>query len=408
MSYAIQDEKKIYSPIPDVENFVLSLVNNIYNDGMYQKYLTRMEASENETHRKKADIIKKTFTDIQVFNNQEQPLVLARDVGILMGVSQINAIIKRFDENETTEGYIRLSNGRLKKTYFLTRYGVYRVFLSSRSKLSKVFRNFIYALLDHMIVHENKMLKEIVNKFQTNNPDMIRESIVDLHGKYLEFKELLEREKKEKHTWQSAAEAEHAAKLEIEKERDEIDIINMYNMNDLHAIRQTNDEYMNEIRELSVDIQLNKFNDTYVEDELNLLKNKYLREVQIYAITPTYLQKMYTDTMNPKIDRNFVNEYIKMYNIVVDNEMRFELDEMLLLYVVFGKKIMKTSKKFHHIATEYVYDKPTFVELLDTLQTEAEYLKLTDKPAEYVYKTTLEDVKLTVHELLLRSGSSSI
>jgi hypothetical protein len=110
--------------------------------------------------------------------------------------------------------------------------------------------------------------------------------------------------------------------------------------------------------------------------------------------------------LNPKIDASFVKEYTNTYNIVVNHDSQFELDEMLLLYVSFGKKISKTGKKFYHLATEYVLDKQAYAELLSNLQDDTEWLKVSDKPVEYIYKTTLEDIKFMVHELLLTQPQS--
>ena len=54
--------------------------------------------------QKKASMIKNTISNIKVFNTNVKPLFLAKDIGILMGISHINMLVKKFDK-ESISGY---------------------------------------------------------------------------------------------------------------------------------------------------------------------------------------------------------------------------------------------------------------------------------------------------------------
>lgn len=391
---------KVYEPIPDIKNFVLTFVDNIYKDETYQKFLKKLENSD-DREKRKAQIIKKTFTDIKVFNSQTQPLVLARDVGILMGISHINTIIKKFDENEKVIGYIKLPNGKIKKMNFLTRNGIYRAFLTSRSKLSKVFRNFIYTLLDHMILHETEKLKQIINQFQRDNPEIIKESIQELNENYIKYKKLYELENKEKLIWQNKAENINLEKLIIERERDELDIINLHNEAELYIIKNQKNEYLNNFKMLKSQLQITEYKDATMEDELHLLKTKYLKEIQIYIVLPYFLNKIKDlPKITNIINKEFVKDYLLYLNNNVKEEINIDIDEILLFKISFGKKNNKVNNKFLYVTNDWLYDKNTFNKLVMQLKKDSDWFDIKNN---IIFKTSLKDIKMLIHTLLIEN-----
>jgi prophage antirepressor-like protein len=405
MSINISNEsKKFYEPIPGVKNIVTMLVDNIYNDEIYQKYLKKLEKS-NEFEQKKASIIKKTFTEIKVFNTAMEPLFLSRDIGILMGISHINGIVKKYDDNEKITGYIKTSNGKIKQMLFLTRFGIYRTFLTSRSKLSTVFRNFIYKLLDYMILNENDKLNKLIEEFQYENPEMIKESLQELNNNYIKYKELYEEEHNDKIIWQSKAEKEHLEKLYLEKQNNELDALNTYNEMFIYKVSKENEQYSFKVRNLKIENQMKGFNEIN-NKELDFLKKKFLKEIQIYIIIPDYLKKVInhediTNDNNSQFNDEFLSVYKNNYlNIISsnnENEYKVDLDEILFFRITFGKKINKN--KYMYILTEWIPDKPSFNVLIDLLKQDSDWFNPIDKPNEFIFKTNLENIKLTIHQL---------
>ena len=396
-------KKNVYDVIPEVKNIVSILVDNIYNDDTYQKYLKKLEKST-EDERKRAKIIKKTFTEIKVYGSKTEPLFLARDIGILMGKSHINAMVKKYDDNEKISGYVRTHKGKIKEMYFLTRFGVYRTFLTSRSKLSKVFRNFIYKLLDHMILFENAKLKELIKEFKNEHPGMIKESLEELNENYIKFKELYEVERKERLLWEKKAEEEHIQKLEIEEQRDELDIVNIYKEMYIEKINQKAKDYSYQLKNLRAESQIRSYNDMN-NNELQILKKKFAKEIQIYIITPKYLTKVISKNDSIFKDK-FVEIYTKNYKnmILPDSEYKIEFDEILFFRITFGKKINKTN--YLHIITEWVPDRDSFNKLQITLKEESEWFHPVGKLNELIFKTNLENIKLNIHELFIQENNS--
>ena len=84
----------IFKELNEVQSIVGTLVENIYNDDSYQEYLNELQENDSVTSTKKAQNIKQTFTDLRVFNTHSEPLFLANDIGVIIGASNVNQMVK--------------------------------------------------------------------------------------------------------------------------------------------------------------------------------------------------------------------------------------------------------------------------------------------------------------------------
>lgn len=408
---AVQNDIKIYEPIMEVQNIIGSLVDSIYNDTIYQTYLTNLENST-ETEQKKATIIKRTFTDIRVFNTNANPLFLARDIGILMGVTNINSMIKNYNETEKQYGYI-LQKNKLKQTHFLTRNGVYRTLFNSRTKLSEVFRGFIYKLLDHMFQYEIDKLKSILTQFTVDNPNLVKESIVELYDNVNKYKQLYEIEHREKQLWELKAEQEYNRFLSTEHEKTEIEIRNSFNEMYIKQLEVDKSAYLNKIHAIKDDMGSFMNEDS---EALIALKKRFLKEINIFIATPTHLEKLIKKqsklanadaTVSGNATKKLPNvnpeEYTKSFNIAVND---FAKDPSLigdreLYYHIVSRDIKESNEKYEHIATDWI-DKARYKDLLDTLKEESETIPLVTKKSDsFVYKTTLNHIREVLYDILI-------
>ncbi len=387
----------IYEPLPGVKNAVMTVIENIYDDEYYQASLMELEQT-GDKGMKKVSMIKNAITELLIFGSTTQPLIRSRDIGILMNLSNVDSMVKNFKEgNERVTGFIR-NNGKIKETVFLTRNGIYRASMAGHSKLSGVFREFLYKLIDHMIVNENEKLRDLIARFQSENSDMIRDSVIELNNNYHELKKLYAQEHAERIEFQRQAEREARARVRAEKDVEELHT---------EVLRSSEAIYILE-QKLAEDV-------TYVENLIGqersnqsieqLLKKKFLKEMQVYLVDPDYLEKMLskkkhgsnkkmTSPMSDSEDetpaayspglittKSYMKNYRRIYNLYTTYGVIDEA-EVLMYKLSFGKTILK--KKCAHVVTEYILDKATYAAIKDKL--EAQYI---DMPAGRVYQTSL-------------------
>lgn len=435
-------EQKIYNQIPEVESIVSMLVDNIYNDETYQKYLSNLEKSS-EIERKKSEIIKKTFTDIRVFNTNAEPLFLAKDIGILMGISHIKEMIKKYDDNEKVLGYLKSSDGKIKRVFFLTKYGVYRTLLTSRTKLAKVFRNFIYKLIDYMVYFENDKLKLLLDEYKHKNPDLIKEANQELNENLQKYKYLYELEKQDKLVWELKTYEEHQKLLCVENEKNDLDIINTYNEMLIDKLYKDTQDNKIKLNILKCKSQEECFTSNNL-DELQFLKKKFLKCIYIYVIHPDYLHKLIQMPENPKDEPNeepndnskknrkkskkelpkeicndIINEksniagYKKNINHMIsyleyidpDQEINLsdviEHDEILYYMLSFTKITNAKKLKYFILAGhDFIVDKNKLTLVLDTLKKECINYNIASN--EIIFKTDMNNIRSIINDILLQ------
>ena len=390
---------KLYEPIKDTENFINIFVENLYSDDGCKKYLTELE-NGNPLEQKKATIIKKTINDIQVYNTNISPLFLAKDLGIILGITNIKSTIRTYNDQEKVIGYI-LQNGKMKEKYFLTKHGVYRIILCGRNKLSDLFRTFVYVLMDKMLNYELDKMRSIMNECMIKYPDKVEAAKIELYNNSEKFRKLYEKEKKEREIWTRKAEEEHEKNMLLDKEKTEVEIQNSFNEMYIEQLNYDKNMYLKKIRYL-------KDNKTYHRDEediLNILKRRYLKEINIFIVKPAYIKKLAKDN----ISADSLNRYIENYNLCI-NEFNRDIDlisDIDMYYYIVFKKTTEDTDKYTHICTEYVYDKNKYFDMINILKEEFDIIKIptNKKEGDHIFKTTSECIQNIINSMLLEDDT---
>lgn len=434
------DDVKIFKPVPDTKNIITKLIETLNSDDTFQKYVKNLyDSTENKQH-KKAVLINETIHNIKVFNSKIKPLFLAKDIGILMGISQINYTIRNFEPEEKIYGYIN-QNNKIKKVVFLTRHGIYRCFFISKSPLARLFRKFICKLVDHMIEYETNLLNKISIKFQVENPDLIEQGMDDLYEKISEYEKKLLEEKKKAEILEEQYKIEQNKRIIAEEENNELDIINTYNA--MHITQLKNDEktYIKKIKTIKNNIEIEESQSTE-SIELRLLKEKYMKSMYVYILHPTYFNsllkkkqknneknldqpkkvededsddfseenKVYEDSNRKHsiIKREndielltyLINDssYAINFNNICSNNISMEKDEILYFIINFGKNIEK-KEKIIHVDTQCVANKKHFINIVNSLTKISDVLHLNKFN---LYKTSLEEIMYVCKEEFIK------
>ena len=399
-----------YKIIPNTDNMLLKLIDNINSDDTFQKEVIILENGD-EKDSAKAGRLKYTMKNIKVYNNTLKPLFLAKDIGILMGISDINRFNKMLDDDEKVKGYI--NNGlKTKKEIFLTRSGLYRAIYTSKSPFSKVFRKFINILIDHMIENETKTVKILSDKFKIENKQLIDDGRIDLEKKIQNYVLLNEKEKEKNRLLKQALDDEYNRRLDIEADKTVVEVENNFVHMHVEQLKQENKNFLDKIKSINI----NSLEDNSSK-ELLKIKNRYMKKIQIYAIDPDYLVKIInnkdvkkdiiknkkrensidTDTDDDNTHSNIEKtsdvfnkmvwlDDIDLYkrNFLID----VDVDEILFI-VIYLKKILSKSSNLKYIGTTYVFDKKYYELLHDDLIQNCDYLKCSKFT---IYRTSINEI----------------
>lgn len=313
---AITKKIKIYKDIEDAKNIITLLIENINNNDRYQKHILLLEQSDIQINNKKASVIKNTINNIKIYGSKSKPLFLARDIGILLGVSNINNMAIKYDNEEKLIGYT--SDNKSKKVIFLTQYGFYRTFFLSKSPLAKLFRTFIYELIDHISKCEIKIVKKIVKKIITETPELVESGIKDLSNKLSVLEKQLLLKTQESDKWESIAKVEYETRLDAEKDRDFIDIDNSYNQMQIEQIKLEKDIYLKKLSDVLLDDTSNDKREVY------MIKKLYMKPMHIYIINPEYLYSNMSNLKYAKTDKILTKENS---STILDDEISSDIEE---------------------------------------------------------------------------------
>lgn len=408
-----------FEQLSGVQNILVTLFENIYNDDTYQDYLKELENDTSNTAAKKLTNINQVAGNLNVFNNVSKPLFIAKDIGILIGASNVLLMIKDYNKDEKVTGYI---DGSKKEQVFLTDYGVYRLLLSYKSKLADVFRKLIYKLIDYMQHEETQKYKMLINELANENKELIAESMNELNENVIKYKQLYSEERKKR--------------LEIEDEKVELE--GECNFNEMY-INQLKIEKTSVMERLT-----NKYQDATL-DETNLalekLKHKFMKEFTISIVNPKILDESFATRI--KEEDLFYSEYKYHFDYLSESpDAVIECNHSEMYYVMLtlisplakaekaekpekpvSKTLAKLSKKtipkedflefkepekvvgdYVQIASEFVIDKNSFSELIDILKSEVVCYAFKPKiksSTNFVFKTTVEYIKLITRNLII-------
>lgn len=205
------------------------------------------------------------------YNTPTNPLFKVTDIAILLGKTNLKKVLledqkKPKDERFYSEGkdfvhgLARNARGSKRKALFFTRRGFYIYLMTSRGDISNLFRNFLIVVLEEL--HEKGMVKQedairiTTEKYQ----DEIKriENRLSKVNLVLEKEQLL-RIETEKHL------------EETEIDRDTLKIISEYHKKKVQEAREYQENMIDDFP-------------TDKEDELRIMKMKYMKPVKIYLI----------------------------------------------------------------------------------------------------------------------------
>ena len=421
----------IYNSIPNTSNLLSTLIDTIMNDDLFQKHVNLLNTSSDPVNTKKAHILNNTINNIRVFNTKLSPLFLAKDIGILLGISHIKYLINKFDVGEVVTGYITTANNKTEKVLFLTRHGIYRCFYASKSPLAKLFRKFISNLIDHMITYENDLLKKISDAFKVDHPEMIEQGIIDLNNKLIEYESKYIEEKNKASLLELKCDEEHQKNNKLEFEKTEVDIINSYNMMHIEQLKQEKINCSNTIKNIN-DALLDITSPDLLE--LKMIKEKYMKPLYIYILHPVYFNKLLVSnkkdlvqnlTNNPdlnnkpelkKIDdiisdmpiysKNFehifsIPEDTYKKQIKTDDDeknINIEREEIIYFYINFSRNVVKNGKLIL-VDTQWIADKKHFTNVINILSDTCDVINLN----KYIlYKTSIDEIHDIIREEFIR------
>lgn len=434
-SIKTEDNLITYNVIPEAKNILLTLVENVTNDDIFQKHLNILESDAKS--EQKAIIIKNTINNIRVFNTSINPLFLAKDIGILLGISHIKYFIRQFEPEEKSIGYITLPNSKIKKVLFLTRLGIYRCFYASRSPLAKLFRKFIGSLIDHIIIHEKEVLQKVSTTFKAENSVLIEQGMNDLESKLIEYQNKYIEEQKRAEELEIERDEEHKKRKDAEADVAEIDIINSYNMMQIEQLKKEKDMCINRIKSIKNTVSTD--NDSIDLIEVKLLKEMFMKQIYINILYPTYFLKLLkslqknddnfknqrgktdelTGEMNSDDDdpqtntkkisiekikelendmaiykRNFDNIYFDSKKTTDNLGADIEKDEILYYHISFARNSAKKDKLMY-VSSQHVLNKIHYNKLIISLAENCESLEINKL---VLFKTSLEEIADIIRE----------
>lgn len=388
----------IFKELNEVQSIVGTLVENIYNDDSYQEYLNELQENDSVTSTKKAQNIKQTFTDLRVFNTHSEPLFLANDIGVIIGASNVNQMVKNYTATEKISGHIIDHKGRTSKKIFLTKHGIYRILFNSKTKLAEVFRGFIYKLIDHMFYNENTTLKKIIKIYAADNKELVVESILELNNNVEKYQTLYEEE---------------------QKERIELEISNTYNEMYIKQLKNEKDNILDKLDDIQYGDDIDE---TVVA--LEFLKKKFLKEFTISLVYPSILDEIFNAKKSPYdlINEKYtLNAYKNNFNFIVDRyhrDAKISPEDTFYLNVAY-KALDKSDKVLGKddkddkedkddndesvpVASDYVMDRKKFAELIEILKVECDVYQSSKskKISSIIFKTSIEHIKLVARNIL--------
>ena len=87
--------------------------------------------------------------NIQVYGTYDEPLFKAKDIGDLLGMSNIREVIKNFNNKQKVVSLTDTLGGQ-QNTTFLTEQGLYKVLMRSRKKIAEQFQDWVCEVVEEI------------------------------------------------------------------------------------------------------------------------------------------------------------------------------------------------------------------------------------------------------------------
>ena len=377
---------QVYNINVEPNCFINKLVNSFTTNELYQKNINRLLVADDKNSIIKASLLNHTIHNIQIYNNNINPLFLANDIAILTGISHISYLIRKFDNNEVEKGCIN-QNGKLKKVMFLTKNGVIRCCFHSKSPFAQLFKNFIYEISNYMLENESEKIKKIAEELHFKNSKLVVDGVNDLNIKMgeLEKKYKYELEKNTNITLLLDEECKKATSLELENNNIHID--NSYQSMIIEQLKLEKKKYEIKIHEINnIDSTLEDYS---INQELKSIKEKLMIPMYIYILNPEYINKLAKRNNLEFSQNNKIN-----YKRIFENISELDYDEILHYYISFARKIDKP--KLVLVETFYVFNKKHYNNVIITLTKESNCINIKKIT---LFHTTLDEIKsITIEE----------
>ena len=389
------DPNLIYDIVPDSKNIITSLIDNLQNDTIFQKRIKKLESSSNNIEIRKSKSIKNSIGNIRVFNTKSNPLFLAKDIGIILDIFNINTAVSKFEPHEKVVGHIANKN-KIKKVVFLTKSGVFRCVYRSKSPFARLLTDFISNLVDYMITYESKLLKKISDKFKIENPELIEKGMDDLQNKLIEYEKKIADEQEKVKILEIQYESERQKRQESETVKLEYEILSSFDAMRIEQLKQDNKYIVDKFN------NINQTDELPNDKELQLLKENYMKPVYIYVLYPEYLIRQIKTKRKDTPDDTSVNDtlfdvYEKNFNHIFGEDNKIDNDELLYYHMGFGRNISK-DKKLICVSVQYVANKIHFTNLINSLNKTCTYIELKHN----IYKTSLDEICDTIQDEFLK------
>lgn len=401
---------QVYLPIQQADTVFTRLLDNLYKNNDFQKNINRLElGSDNE--KKKAQVIKRTVSKIRIYGDITQPLLLARDVGILMGISNIRLQLKYYNSSEKVIGLYQLNNGKTSQVEYLTWKGFIRAASNSRSAMSDVFREFIYSLVAEC-VNDPELLAKVSKRVIENNPEMIDKAMEEFDHNMAHYKLLYEKESLQKQLLQDGLDNEIQLRLIAESKQADAELNALMNEHNMKQMMQYKNFYEQTI------LNLYEWPSTN-EQELTLLKRRFLKPIYIYAPHPNIYKEwaakpegdaaadfaQYLPEYCNRIE--YIDRRIKELSATVPHEniMKCLLPESDLFYFYLHFNTMVDEKNdsiLIHVGTEYVIDKKHYDAVLAEMNRDCEKLQVKKRT---IYVSTLEEIHCIISQKMIEMAT---
>ena len=424
-----------YECINDTDNLLSALILRIKSEPQFKENTDKLINSNDAKDNDKAKLINNTIENIRVFGTKKNPLFLAKDIGILLGISAINITSKSFSSDEKIDGFIQVNN-KNKKVIFLTRYGLYRCFYASRSPLSGLFRKYICDLIDYMLINEHDLLSKITEKFKTDNINLIEKSINDLNEKVIQYSTELIKEREL--TDKLKSDLEKSEQLIVDKKNELVEYSTKININEM-IIEQLKKDKLDTLNRIKNIKQTDKYIDEKSEiEELALIKEKFMKPIIIYILHPDIISKLLKkiqkkenkdktkkkELLDDSADENIpqnneliefmlkdMDSYTKNFNNIYEDIintnitsienfsdlLKIDNDELLYYHISFSKTIINDNKSYY-INTKWVCSKKHIDLVLKSISDDTGHLKL---GTYTLYKTSLNELDDLIREKLM-------
>jgi hypothetical protein len=407
---------RVYSPIHKTDTVFTTILANLYKDDAFQKNVSRLE-SGTEREKKKAAVIQKTVQHIRVYGDKSQPLLLARDVGILMGISNIKLQVKYYTSAEKIIGLYRQNNGKTNPVEFLTWKGFIRAASNSRSVLSDLFREFIYELVAEAI-GDPTLLNTITQRVVEKNPVLVDAAIDELDYNIDCYRILYEKERIKTQLIQDNLAKEIQQRLVAEQKQIDAELDGIIQAHKTKQMANHLEHYEKKL------LQLHDMPNSNLEVELSILKHRYMKPIYIYI--PQI--KVYNEWVNKKdpVFSDYVQyvpdyadriAYIMQRCKSLGKEGVAQLDaikctlldnEYLYFYIHMHTNPRPSATNiddYIHVATEWVTDKRHYDAVIEELSKDCEKLNTKKKT---IYYSTLEEIRLIISQKLVESETVGI